>query len=242
MEYWDRLAALPPGEAYLDPSAIEVLPVPVQRMVRRAVPARTLIAHAVLLSMEGQIRVGRWIPFRAVQVLSRRGFVWVARAGWRTLSIGGFDRWIDGVGEMRWLLGGSVPIIRSSGPDVSRSAAGRLAIEATIWLPTNVPSLEWRAGMDDETAVATWRVGSHDETVELRLDGDGRPREVSMQRWGNPDREPFARHPFGGLLEDEATFGAVTIPTSVRVGWWWGTARWREGEFFRARITDAVFL
>lgn len=74
------------------------------------------------------------------------------------------------------------------------------------------------------------------------MDVDGRPRAVRTQRWGNPNSEPYAYYPFGGILEEETTFGGLTIPTKVRVGWWLGTDRWEAGQFFRARVTDAAFL
>jgi hypothetical protein len=42
--------------------------------------------------MDGHIRLGRWLPFRAVQVLAPSdGFVWAARAGWGPLSFYGYD-------------------------------------------------------------------------------------------------------------------------------------------------------
>ncbi len=71
----------------------------------------------------------------------------------------------------------------------------------------------------------------------------GTPVAVHMDRWGNPNGEPFGRYPFGGVdIEAETAFGGITIPTRFRAGWWWGgTNRWPEGEFFRAVITGATF-
>jgi hypothetical protein len=37
-------------------------------------------------------------------------------------------------------------------------------------------------------------------------------------------------------------FGGITIPTRMRAGYWSHGDSWREGEFFRARITGATFL
>jgi hypothetical protein len=62
-----------------------------------------------------------------------------------------------------------------------------------------------------------------------------------MQRWGNPNGAPFGRYPFGVAIEAEQTFAGVTIGSALRAGWWWGTERQPEGEFFRAEIIDAVF-
>jgi hypothetical protein len=75
----------------------------------------------------------------------------------------------------------------------------------------------------------------------LRVAGDGRLVEVVVNRWGNPGGAPFHRCPFGVAVEQEATFGGVTIPSVFKAGWWWGTNRQQAGEFFRARITAAQF-
>jgi hypothetical protein len=38
-----------------------------------------------------------------------------------------------------------------------------------------------------------------------------------------------------------AAASGLTIPSVLRAGWWWGTDRQSEGEFFRAQITSTVF-
>lgn len=42
-------------------------------------------------------------------------------------------------------------------------------------------------------------------------------------------------------VEQERTYRGITLPTVVRAGWWRRTDRQDEGEFFRARITAALF-
>ena len=34
------------------------------------------------------------------------------------------------------------------------------------------------------------------------------------------------------------TFGGLTVPSAGRIGWFYGTDRWSEGEFFRFQLTD----
>jgi hypothetical protein len=47
---------------------------------------------------------------------------------------------------------------------------------------------------------------------------------------------------FGGILEEEGTFCGYTIPTRLRIGWYFGSERFEsEGEFFRATIDDAIY-
>jgi len=63
-----------------------------------------------------------------------------------------------------------------------------------------------------------------------------------VPRWGNPDGTHYRWIDFGGLAEEEATFGSYTIPTRLRVGWFWGSDRFEsEGEFFRVNVDDANY-
>jgi hypothetical protein len=65
---------------------------------------------------------------------------------------------------------------------------------------------------------------------------------VQTQRWGDQtDEKTFALIPFGGHPKEERRFGDYTIPTLVSVGWWYGTERYAEHEFFRATIHSAEF-
>ena len=67
-------------------------------------------------------------PFDAEQVISRtRGMIWAARTQLFGIPVSGFDRLVDGAGQMRWKVLGAIPVMTASGVDVSRSAAGRLA-------------------------------------------------------------------------------------------------------------------
>ena len=89
--------------------------------------------------------------------------------------------------------------------------------------------------------MATWRIDDQEESAAFQVGADGRLLGVTMQRWGNPDGAPFGRYPFGVAIEAEQTWSGVTIGSVLRAGWWWGTDRRAEGEFFRARISAADF-
>jgi hypothetical protein len=52
---------------------------------------------------------------------------------------------------------------------------------------------------------------------------------------------PFGRYPFGVDFYAEKIFAGVTIGSQLRAGWWWGSERQAEGEFFRATITNARY-
>jgi hypothetical protein len=84
--------------------------------------------------------------------------------------------------------------------------------------------------------------GQHKITADLDVDADGRLLSVAVRRWGNPDGGRWDENSFGGAVEDERTFGGMTIPTRMTVGWFYGTARASRGEFFRVNIRNARFL
>ena len=191
--------------------------------------------------MYGQIRLGRWRPFTAQQSITPPDrFVWSAQTRVAGLPVRGYDRYSDGAGEMRWRLLGAVPVMSGRDPDITRSAAGRLAGEAAL-VPTAFRSAEWHPCGDPDRVRATWTVGEFELHVVLRIGPRGELREVSMLRWGNPGDAPYGLYPFGVTIEQERRFGGVSIPTRFRAGWWWGTDRQARGEFFRAQVTSALF-
>jgi hypothetical protein len=240
-EEWERLSIGTTGAVPFDPGMLTGIPEAARRWLRHALAPGTPLWQTVELSMTGQIRLGDWRPFTARQVLTPpSGFIWAARARIAGLPVTGYDRYSGASGEMRWRLLGIVPVMSAGGPDVTRSAAGRLAGEA-VFLPTVFRAAHWEAGDEPDTAVAVWRLAAGEERTRLRVGADGRLLDVRMQRWGNPAGAPFGHRPFGVEVEAERTFAGVTIPTQLRAGWWCGTDRAAEGEFFRARITSARF-
>ena len=238
---WLRLAATtgePPG---FDPAMIAALPQPARRWLAHAIMPGTPLWQTAVLSMAGQIRLGRWRPFTATQILAPpAGYIWAATARLAGLPVTGYDRLSSGTGQMRWRLLGLIPVMTAAGPDITRSAAGRLAGEIAL-IPTAFGRATWTQGEHPGTAAAGWRFGEDVETAELRAGDDGQLLEVTVHRWGNPGGGPFRRCPFGVSVQAEADFGGVTIPSRFTAGWWHGTSRQAEGEFFRAHITDAQF-
>lgn len=240
-EEWGRLSTGTTDPEVFDPGMLAGLPEPARRWLVHAIAVGTPLWNTVELRMEGQIRLGTWRPFTARQVLTPpSGFIWAARARVAGLPVTGYDRYSGATGEMRWRLLGVVPVMSAGGPDVARSAAGRLASEAVL-LPRVFRHADWTAGDEPDTAVMCWRPAGAEERTTLRIGADGRLLEAVLQRWGNPDGAPYGRHPFGVAVEEEATSGGITLPSVLRAGWWWGTDRAAEGEFFRARITSATF-
>jgi hypothetical protein len=63
-----------------------------------------------------------------------------------------------------------------------------------------------------------------------------------MMRWGNANGSEFGLTPFGGFVDEESKWDGYTIPSRLRIGWYFGSDRFAEdGEFFRVKINHAEF-
>ena len=229
--------AVPPHPGSFSEADLIGLPVPAQRMLRTAIVPGTQLTAAAHLRMRGSIRIGRWLPFRATQVIAPSvGFLWRARVAG---IIEGYDRSVDGQGEMQWKLARLFTLVSSSGPDVSRSASGREAGEA-LWVPTALLprfGVQWRAD-DDHHPVALIPTTHGPTEVRYEIDADGRVRSLVLDRWGDPSGSgDFGLNTFGGEMTHYEAFGGMAIPTRGLVGWNFRTPAWSSGAFFRFRIT-----
>jgi hypothetical protein len=191
--------------------------------------------------MVGVIKLGKWRPFTARQVIRiGHGFVWEAKVPVGFTFISGFDQLVDGHGEMNWKLHGLLKVMGFTGADVSRAAEGRLACELTL-LPSALcdPNYHWTE--NGEQVTVRMKGYSVESKLAMNLEQSGAVESVCLDRWGNADGGDFKMMPFGGTMESEKTFGRYTIPTRIRVGWNFGNEKFEKGEFFRAEITSAEF-
>jgi len=235
----------PAGDVF-DPATVDGLPAPAQRYLRHTLAPGTPLFPSVRLSMHGRLRLrpgATPMPMQAEQVLAPpHGLVWRARAGPWWMRIRGFDRYGHGRGTMRWWLYGLIPLVQADGPDVTRSAAGRLGGEA-IFVPAMLlpqSGARWEA-IDDDTARGTIQVNREAVTFTVAVDAAGRLQRVRLPRWrddrgdGTPGYDRFVVDHF----DRERTFDGVTIPTRFRAGW-------RLGEpdafpFFEATLDSARY-
>jgi hypothetical protein len=228
----------PTASEHFDPAAITHLPQAARRYLEHTLAPGTPLARAARLEMHGEIRLdGTWSPFTATQVLRwDRGFVWHAHTTVKGLPVSGADREIDGEGAMKWKLLGIVPVMSARGPEVTRSAAGRLHAEA-IWLPGALldPGVSW----SEEAGRPAFTIDAHGEKTRVELDvgPSGELRAMKLARWGGVDGGGYRYVDFGGSAAADRTFAGVTIPTEYRIGWYFGSDRFEtEGEFFRCTL------
>lgn len=234
---------VPLGDRTFRPAQISGLPEAARRYLEHAIAPGTRLASGVRLRMHGEIKLKEWLPFTAEQVIREgRDMIWRATVRRNMSTIRGFDRFVDGEGAMRWKLFGLFPVMTASGPDISRSAAGRVKAES-VWLPSILcgDDVSWTAH-DSCHPDAHFNVRADTQPLALSIEDKGDLKSVKLQRWGNPEGGEFHDANFGGVVEEEGMFGGYTIPTRVRIGWYFGTDRFeQDGEFFRATVDDAQY-
>lgn len=239
----DLWNAVPAGGRPFDAAELRGPAEPARRYIAHAIAPGTPLSTAVRLRMHGQIKLKDWAPFSAQQVIAwDRGMAWQATVRMNGLPVRGFDRFVDGQGVMRWRLLGIIPVMAASGPDITRSAAGRVTAES-VWLPSVLcgPAASWTAA-DDVHAIVRLSLRGTEMAMTLAIDGLGRLQVIACKRWGNPGGGPFRAVDFGEIVDDERTFGGYTIPSRLRIGWYIGTDRFeREEEFFRVTIDNAEY-
>ena len=238
MSDWEQRLCSDPTIGVFSTSEIAELPAPVQRYFNASIGLGTPLSTCARLHMRGRIKVGRWLPFRAQQVMKHgEGFIWKARVAG---IIAGSDRYLDGAGEMNWKLAGVINVAHGDGPDISQSTAGRCGVEAVMIPTALLPrfGVTWTAD-DDHHITAHDSVGEAHIDLQLTIDSAGLVQSVSLQRWGDPDGDgTWDWHAFGGEFDGHRTFSGLTIPSAGRLGWDVGTDGWSDGEFFRFEITS----
>jgi hypothetical protein len=235
--------SVPASGVFFRPEKVSHLGVNIRRYLEHAITTGTELASAVRLKMEGEIKLKRWYPFSAEELISwNQGMIWKARVSMNMIPIIGFDRWTGGQGCMLWKIFGLIPIIKEEGDDISRSTAGRIIAEL-VWLPSVLAgsSVSWKE-VGPERLEANIDAFGQSTILNLTTNNDGHLETVMLQRWGNPEGGKFNNIPFGGIVERESTFDGYTIPSQLRIGWYFGTDRfYPEGEFFRCQIKEAFF-
>jgi hypothetical protein len=240
-ELW---ASAPISEQIFNPAALTNQPTTARLYLEHAIAPNAKLASAVRLWMHGEIKLGqKWHHFTGEEVICwNRGMIWRATTWMQGLPIWGADRLVDGVSDVQWKILGLFPVMQANGADVTRSGAGRMQGES-VWLPSVLchPDIAWTE-MDSGHVRANFTALGEQAELVLAVDRSGGLERVKFLRWGNPEGHEHHYVDFGGVVEAEGTFGDYTIPTRLRLGWFFDSERFEsEGEFFRCTIDHAIY-
>ena len=202
------------------PRMVEKLPEPAKRWFNHTLKTGTPLARAVHVRIGGTIRLNpakKAVLLRANLLLAPpRGYVWRARMGSGVMTSSGYDALLEGRGAMRWWLFSVWPLVRSLGPDITRSNHARLMLE-TIYIPEVLlpqRGARWKA-VDAQRATVRQHIGREDVEMTIKVDSGGRLLRVEVSRWKETSFVPFVID----KIAEERTFGGHTIPIRMRAGW-----------------------
>lgn len=248
---WSQLATMPsrPPERF-DLAILADLPEPAQRYFRFVIAPGARLSSVSEVDMDGELSLGsrdnpRYQPMRAWQVLCPfHGLVWRVEVGRGLMRVVGSDGIEEDSSWSRFWLFGLVPLARAGGNrDHLRAAFGRVVGEAAFWTPAALlpqNGVSWEAA-DGDTARATVNYRGLTQTVDIRVDAEGRPIWVSIPRWTDANNEKVFRvQPFGGFLSEFREFQGFMLPTHVEAGNFFGTRDYFP--FYKARVRAIRFL
>ncbi len=242
---WKKLSSLQPTNPILyDPSMVVDLPEPARRFFNFAIASGTPLYTVAEIDMGGQFSLGsqeepNYQPMQAHQILAApHGFVW-------RLNLPGIIP-VSGSDSGRWTrfgIFGFIPVARMGGnSDHIRSAYGRYASEAVFWTPATIlprGGVTW-ASVDEHTARVTITHGELSQDVDVKVNAEGQPLEVSFMRWSNANPEKLYRlQPFGGILSDFRVVQGFKLPFRIEAGNMFGTREYFP--FFKAEVKAIRF-
>lgn len=219
----------PADPARFSTSMVASLPEPARRFFTYTIAEGTPLYTVSQIEMAGQFSLGtrdapKYMGMKATQVLAPpQGFVWKMAAGSGMMRMSGSD---SGSWTRFWVAG-LIPVARLGGdPDHARSAFGRYVAEAAFWTPAAIlpgPDVTWEA-VDQDTARYTMTHDGLVQSVDIKVDAEGRPLQVEFQRWSNANPQKKHRvQPFGGYLSDFREVQGFRLPMHVEAGNQFGT-------------------
>lgn len=242
-EVWTSLASSLPGQGSDEaaPSGQEQgLPGPAARLLTHALGPAGTGPRRVRLHLTGSVmQGGRRLTLTAKEILvPLRGFAWRATGRLGPITVTVRDHYLAGDSRVDIRLFGLVPVGGEHGPDTTASSRGRLVAES-IWVPAMLrpqPGVAWEE-VDDERATVAMTVDGVSESMTVRVDPQGRVREMTMHRWGGVGVDVARPLPYGFAVRAERSFGQITLPSDLDGGWWYGTERYDPARASRFVVT-----
>ncbi len=242
---WKKLLSYQPANPIrYDPAIVANLPEPAQRFFNFTISSGTPLYTVAEIEMGGRFSLGsqeepEYRRMQAHQILAAPyGFVWRLNLP-GIIPISGSDsgRWT------RFRILGFIPVARMGGnSDHAQSAYGRYIAEAAFWAPASIlpnEGVSWE-GVDENTARVTVTHGELSQAVNITVNADGKPTQVSFMRWSNANPEKTYRlQPFGGTLSDFRLVEGFKLPYKVEAGNMFDTNEYFP--FFKAEVEAIRF-
>ena len=239
----DVLLQVNVGEERFKADSLDLLPAPAQAYLRHALEPGAPLARSADLRMSGTLRVGDddWVPFEARQrICAERGFIWESRIALLShLGVQGADWLLADDAGIEYALAGWWPVLGRRGPEIARSAVGRLMVEL-VWLPSALTpqrGAKWSRGDTDRAVV---KPSGSATPMTVVVSDSGRLREASVLRRRVSANGETSLGSYGITVEAEERFDDCRVPSRLVAAWGIGTDD-RE-DFMRIAVDDIRWL
>lgn len=224
------------GDNLVTASALEGVPPPVEKYLRRALTAGQPHIRVARFTQVGELRTAfdseRWFRFEASHTVSppQRGFVWDARVEIAPLlHLRVRDAYVDGEASGRVALLSAIPLGSQAGrPEVNSGSLHRYLAEA-VWYPTALlpgGGLRWEP-IGTTKALATLTHGGVSVSLEFRFDEQGDVASIySPGRWG-AFADGYRQVPWEGHFRSYHATRGMRVPAEGEVGWY-DNGEWRR--------------
>ncbi len=211
-----------------DPAAVEGLPAPVARYVRKVLPDGAVLPMRVEMEHAGRFNMGEgaeaWKPFTSRQsvTLGRPGFVWDGRIAMAPgLPVRVIDAYVAGEGMLAPAIFGLIPLARlQGGGAIAEGELLRWLAEAAWYPAVQLPGggVTWRA-MDDRSAEARLRDGAVEVRLLFRFGADDLIASIRAEGRGRLVAGKMVPTPWEGRWWGYARRGGMLVPTEGEVAW-----------------------
>lgn len=222
-------------------SALQQLPSPVARCLRRSGVVGQPIPQRVAIRQTGEILLrDRWLAFTAAETytLEPPSFEWNATVKLAGVPIAkATDTLANAAGRMHVRALNLFGVVDATGPEMDQGALMRWLNE-TMWFShvwaTDV--ISWQA-VDDTTAIGRVSAGDLDVEAQFRFDNEGRLVDFEADRY-RIDGDNVELTPWRTPLTGHRRFNGIEVPSD-------GHALWAlddgDLEYIRLQLTDLRF-
>lgn len=209
-------------------AALETLPLPVQRYLRRALMLKEVKAERIWIRQQGVFNLSeegeRWAPFSAEQVtsLAEPGFDWDARVRMAPgVTVFVRDSYAAGEGLTEARVFGLWPVAHVRGGGAIAEGQLLRFLAETPWYPmVLLPGglVEW-SGVDERSARATLRHGPLRVSMVFTFGEDDSVMAVRAEARGRMSQGRFVPTPWQGRFWNYAYRDGVWVPQEGEVSW-----------------------
>jgi hypothetical protein len=227
--------------------ALDELPTPVQRYIRRALRDGQPYVHRAFIRQVGDFRSKEsedvsagWQPFRATQTFIARspGFVWDAKIHMAPfVDVWVRDAYVRSEASMLGAVVATVPVVKEMDSEGLRSGALQRYLAEAVWFPTALlpsSSLKWSA-IDDSHARATLIDGNTAVSLDFTFNPIGEIVACytpARSRAEAGTAAGYVTRPWGGRYGLYQEHSGMQVPSESVVYW---VVNEREQPYYRGR-------